>query len=80
MTRLVRVVRYYEKNSDWPAGKLELPDIPLNELQRALSMPPEDDLYGVQIIDLKSANFFEFVLGVKFDFDKYDYHLDCYMI
>ncbi|SQD76784.1 DUF7683 domain-containing protein [Moritella yayanosii] len=80
MIKVTRVVEYFNKENDEYVDKVILADVPLNALQDMFGGRDADDplMYYVYAIDKTHEVFFSKYVDINFEFDKFDYFLDCY--
>ncbi|QSI04802.1 DUF7683 domain-containing protein [Treponema pedis] len=78
---MTRCIKYFDKISEEYVGMHELPTtISLNDLTEFLgARVPEYDpmLYYCYEIYITDRPFYEKILNINLDFDKYDYFLEC---
>jgi hypothetical protein len=73
-----RVISGYRKIDERLEIELELPAIPLHELQALYNRPSTDPMIAVHDIDERYRAYFERLLGITFDFGSYICQMDSY--
>ncbi|MCB1682694.1 MAG: hypothetical protein H6858_04715 [Rhodospirillales bacterium] len=79
MTKVVRLIRYFEKEGDDLVGEISLPQDKLNlgELQKLFHIPSENPMYDCYRITNQNVKFFQNLIRHEFDFEKYEYFFEC---
>jgi len=56
--------------------EIDLPDIPLAELQELFSVPKNNPMYDCWDITPEHVAFFQNKINIEFNFDRYEYFLE----
>ena len=71
------VIRWFNKDDEWVAGDVHLPDIPLSELKRVYPNSLNDtQMFDCYVLTKDQVAFFRDYTNLEFEFDKYDYFLE----
>ncbi len=77
---LERLIVIYEKSSDRLIDEIIIDkNITLGQLKEIFDYGDDEDMLFVYRIANENKDRLERILDIKFDLDKYDYHLDCYL-
>jgi hypothetical protein len=77
--RIKRVLKRYRKGEDFSESSFELKGVPLEQLQEAFALSPEDLLQSPREIDGYAGVCIGNMLQLNFDFSKFDYFLHTYI-
>jgi hypothetical protein len=75
---IVRLVSFYSKGGDFPAGKHRLEGIRVSELQSMFGIAPENPMYDVYPVGPDQARHLQRFVKEAIDLEKYDYFVECY--
>lgn len=71
-----RIIAFYQKFGDARLGQIELPSIPLDDLQAAFGEQESNPMYDCYPIDQKTADWIFNCTGLKLKIDEFDYFLE----
>ena len=72
----MRIIRFFDKESDSYVGETVLPDIPINKLQEAFCVSPGNPMYDSFPIQEAQARILTNYVEINFELSKYDYFLE----
>lgn len=77
MHKIIRLITWFDKQSEDFKGQLELGEIPVEELQTLFGESSENPMYDCYPITPKNASFFQELAQQDLRFDVYNYFLEC---
>lgn len=77
MHKIIRLITWFDKQSEDFKGQLELGEIPVEELQTLFGESSENLMYDCYPITPKNASFFQELAQQDLRFDVYNYFLEC---